>query len=104
MNTSSVEVINADAIKAWVQQYLAPLCPEGSHISVIPRSWHCKGESAFFAAVDVDETVTLTQLRTLEVTEHTRAHYLCFYVDDVIAAAVQEGHLAGDFYHVHYQW
>lgn len=30
--------------------------------------------------------------------------YLHFYVDDVIAAAVGSGALAGDYFHVHYRW
>lgn len=104
LETSTVTAIDADAIRAWVAQNLAPLCPEGAAISVINRPWHCKGESAYFAAVDIEDPITVEQLRRLEVTEHSRAHYLHFYVDDVIAAAVGSGTLAGDYFHVHYRW
>lgn len=75
LETSTVTAIDADAIRAWVARNLAPQCPEGAAISVINRPWHCKGESAYFAAVDVEEPITIEQLRRLEVTEHSRAHY-----------------------------
>jgi len=104
LKTSTVTAIDADAIRDWVAHHLAPLCPEGAAISVINRPWHCKGESCYFAAVEVDTLITVAQLRQLEVTEHTRAHYLHFYVDDVIAAAVASGALTGDFFHVYYRW
>jgi len=91
METSTVTAIDADAIREWVQSHLAPLCPDGAKALVINRHWHCKGESAFFAAVDVEEPITIDQLRRLVVTEHTREHYLHFYVVDVIAAAVGSG-------------
>lgn len=104
LETRTVTAIDADAIRSWVARNLAPLCPEGAAISVINRPWHCKGESAYFAAIDVEELITVDQLRSLEVTEHSRAHYLHFYVDDVIAAAVASGDLHGDYFHVHYCW
>ncbi|HBO2935074.1 TPA: hypothetical protein L4R50_000068 [Pseudomonas aeruginosa] len=104
LETTTVTAIGADAIREWVARHLAPLCPEGSAISVINRPWHCKGESRYFAEVEVDSPITASQLRLLEVTEHTRAHYLHFYVDDVIAAAVGSGELSGDFFHVYYCW
>lgn len=104
MDTSTVTVIYADAIKEWVSKHLAPLCPDDAAISVINRPWHCKGESQYFASIDVEEGITVQQLRAREVVEHTRAHYLNFYVDDVIAAAVGAGDLKGDYYFVHYCW
>ncbi|HEJ4407884.1 TPA: hypothetical protein SL557_000163 [Pseudomonas aeruginosa] len=104
LETSTVTVIGADAIHDWVARHLAPLCPEGAAISVIQRPWHCKGESCYFAAVEVEAPITTAQLRRLEVAEHTRGQYLHFYVDDVIAAAVGSGALAGDFFHVFYRW
>lgn len=104
MATSTVTCIDADAIRDWIGEHLAPLCPEGAAINVINRTWHCKGESRFFAALDVEDPITVEQLRTRVATEHSRAHYLHFYVDDVIAAAVGSGTLDGDFFHVYYCW
>lgn len=104
ITTTTVTAISADAIREWIALHLAPLCPDGAHISAINRPWHCKGESAYFAAVEVDSPITVAQLRRLEVTEHTRAHYLQFYVDDVLAAAVGCGSLDGTEFHVHYRW
>lgn len=104
MPTTTVTAIGAEAIREWVAQHLAPFCPAGAEISVINRPWHCKGESAFFADVDVESPITISQLRGLEVIEHTRGHYLHFYVDDVIAAAVGSGSLDGSSFHVHYRW
>ncbi|WHS57385.1 MULTISPECIES: hypothetical protein [Pseudomonas] len=52
----------------------------------------------------MDSPITVAQLRRLEVTEHTRAHYLHFYIDDVLAAAVGCGSLDGTEFHVHYRW
>ncbi len=80
------------------------LCPEESHVTVMPRSWHCTGESAFFAAIDINYSLSPNELRALEVKEHSRAQYLHFYVDDVIAAAVGIGALQGNHFHVHYRW
>lgn len=104
ISTTTVACISAEAIQEWVAHHLAPLCPGGAHISVINRPWHCKGESAYFAAVEVESPITVAQLRRLEVTEHTRAHYLHFYIDDVVAAAVGCGSLDGSEFHVHYRW
>jgi hypothetical protein len=104
MHTNSVPVIYADAIREWVAQNLAPECPEDAHVSVISRPWHCKGESSFFAAIDVDAGITVQQLRSREVAEHTRGAALHFYVDDVIAAAVGTGALNGNHFHVLYRW
>lgn len=104
METTTVSVIYADSIREWVARHLAPLCPDGSAISVINRPWHCKGVSAFFAVVDIEDPLTIEQLLQLVATEHSRAHYLHFYVDDVIAAAVGNGDLSGDHFHVHYCW
>lgn len=104
MRTSTAVVIERDAIRDWVAQHLAPLCPQGAHVSVINRPWHCKGESAYFAEVEVEVELTPQQLRQLEVIEHTRGAYLHFYVDDVIAAAVGSGALEGDHFHVYYRW
>jgi hypothetical protein len=104
MQTTTVTVIDRDAIKEWIAHYLAPACPPGSHISVINRQWHCKGESAFFTAVDVELPLSIEQLRESEVVELTRGNHLHFFVDDVIAAAVGSCSLAGSFFHVHYRW
>ncbi|WP_268817170.1 hypothetical protein [Pseudomonas savastanoi] len=38
------------------------------------------------------------------VPERHRAHYLHFYVDDVLAAAVGCGSLDGTEFHVHYRY
>lgn len=104
MTTSTATLIQAEAIREWIEKHLAPLCPQGAHITAINRPWHCKGESAYFAAVDVEEPITPQALRAREVVEHTRAHYLHFYIDDVIAAAVGSGSLEDDTFHVHYCW
>ena len=104
METSTVTKIDADAINAWVEKHLLPLCPEDAHVTIMPRSYHCTGESAFFAAVDIDNSLSLHELLALEVKEHTRAQYHHFYVDDVIAAAVGAGALQGNHFHVHYRW
>lgn len=104
MDTTMVPVIGAEAVQAWIALHLAPACPAGASISAIPRPWHCKGESAFFAAIDIDDALTVPQLRALEVRGHTRDQHLHFYIDDVIAAAVGTGDLDGKHYHVHYRW
>lgn len=104
MQTSTISAIEAEDIQQWITRHLSPLCPAGAEIKVINRPWHCKGESAFFAAVDVDAPISISQLRDLEVIEHTRAQYLHFYVDDVISAAVGSGALDGSYFHVYYRW
>lgn len=104
MHTSSVPVIYAEAIREWVSQHLTSECPEGAHVAVISRPWHCKGESSFFADIDVDAGITVQQLRSREAAEHTRGAALHFYVDDVIAAAVGTGALQGNHFHVLYRW
>jgi hypothetical protein len=65
MQISTVTAIGAEAIRDWIARHLAPICPAGAEISVISRSWHCKGESAFFAAVDVELPISIRQLRDL---------------------------------------
>lgn len=104
MIMNDVKIIYAEAIKEWIAKNLAPLCPPESFISVIHRPWHCKGESAFFASIEVYEEITLEELRSREVVEHSRAHYLHFNIDDVISAAVALGDIDGDVFHVHYSW
>lgn len=96
--------IDADALEEWLNEALKNFVPEGTHISIIPQAWEAKGESRFLSEIDVNDDITITQLLSKVVTEHSRGPYLHFYASDVVEAAVTAKQLTGNHFFLYYKW
>ena len=96
--------LQGDSLGDWLNQFLEGKIPEGYTAYIIPSVHGAKGESKFFCAIDVEESITLETLLTRVVTEHSRGPYLHFYAEDVLAAADGAGVLPGTYVWLYTKW
>ena len=98
--------VNGKDLLEWLTSAMVGKVPEGSLISIIPNPTNrdANGESCFFVDIDIDETITLTELSRRTVTEHSRGSYIHFYVEDVVAAACGAGELNGVWFWLYFTW
>jgi hypothetical protein len=104
IDTYDGKFINADDLMDWLNNSLKVFLSKDTHISIVPQVFDCKGPSRFFAEIDVQENITIQQLLSKVITEHSRGSYIHFYVDDVVQAAVTAGVLQGNHFYLHYKW
>ena len=102
--TKNPVCIDGESLQEWLVAALRGLVPTDAQISMIPRSWEAHGESRFFATIDVDSPITLPDLVARVASEHSRAPYLHFYADDVVAAACGAGELPGTYFWLYHTW
>lgn len=103
MQADLVQTIGTESINDWLATYMGDYYPAGTAISVMSREWHCSGHSTFFAEIEVDNPIFPEQLQERGVIGLEDSKRL-FYIDDVVAAAVGTGDLAGNRFNVHYRW
>lgn len=104
IETQQITAIDSDSLKEWLDKKLLPHFPAGTEIAIMPHTWEAKGESRFFCEIDVNQGITLTELMTRVVSEHSRNNYIYFYAEDVVAAAVQYKELVGNYFWLYYKW
>ena len=103
MTPKMTPVIGYDDIDKWIEQYLQPHFPD-KHISIIPSAWDATGESKFVTNFDMGDDLTITELCSKVVTEHSRGHYIHFYAYDVLCAAYTNGQLEEPYCILYYSW
>jgi hypothetical protein len=104
IDTYDGKFINTDALKEWLDKSLKNFLPEDTHISIVPYTWDAKGESRFFCEIDIENDVSISQLLSKVVIEHSRGPYIHFYAKDVVEAAVTAKVLEGDHFYLYYKW
>ena len=103
INTYKRIFIDTDELDNWLKEYLGNDF-KNKEVTIIDKPEHCRGESKFFADVDVYEKISREEFINREVKEHTRYNRIHFYVDDVISAACKAGMLKGDSFCIYYTW
>lgn len=91
-------------MKEWLNEALLKYFSQDTKISIIPRSWEPTGESSFFSQIDIQNDLSIKQLLSKVVIEHSRGNYIHFYADDVISAAITAKELKGSCFYLHYRW
>ncbi|MCP4526393.1 MAG: hypothetical protein GY833_10835 [Aestuariibacter sp.] len=106
MMSVSIEVsnptcIDGESLKAWLINFLSDTFEADTLVLQPDTPWDCTGQSAAFAAVDVDVTLSKAQLLARGLPQ---GNYTGFYIHDVVAAACHAGALTESYYHVYHSY
>lgn len=101
IEVSNPTCIDGESLKEWLLHFLSDTLDKDTLLLKPDTPWDCTGQSAVFAAVDVDEPISKSQLlaRRIPTGNHTS-----FHIHDVVAAACHAGALSESYYHVYYSY